>query len=59
VPWADRGVEYAADVIAWGLIEEPIDMVRIGRPSCDELSAAFRLLTMVEPLRSDTECTDP
>jgi hypothetical protein len=59
VPWADRGVEYAADVIAWGLIEEPIDMVRIGRPSCDELSAAFRLLTMVDPLRSDTECTDP
>jgi hypothetical protein len=59
VPWADRGVEYAADVIAWGLIEGPIDMVRIGRPGCDELSAAFRLLTMVKPLRSDTECTDP
>ncbi len=59
VPWADRGVEYAADVIAWGLIEGAIEMVRIGNPSCETLSAAFRLLTAVDPLRSDTDCVDP
>jgi hypothetical protein len=59
VPWADRGVEFAADVIAWGLIEGAIEMVRIGNPSCETLSAAFRLLTTVDPLRSDTDCVDP
>lgn len=59
VPWADRGVEYAADVIAWGLIEGAIEMVRIGSPDCAELSTAFRLLTSTDSLRSDTECIGP
>jgi len=45
VPWIDRGVEYAADVLAWGLIDERLTMVRLGAPPCQELVAAYQLLT--------------
>jgi hypothetical protein len=45
VPWTERGVEYAADVIAWGLIDETLPMVRLGTPPCTELAAAFTRLT--------------
>jgi len=52
VPWIERGVEYAADVIAWGLIDETLPMVRLGAPPCTELAAAFTQLTGA-PLASD------
>jgi hypothetical protein len=45
VPWIERGVEYAADVIAWGLIDQTLPMARLGAPPCPELAAAFTLLT--------------
>jgi hypothetical protein len=45
VPWIERGVEYAADVIAWGLIDETLPMVRLGAPPCTELADAFTQLT--------------
>jgi hypothetical protein len=48
VPWIDRGVEYAADVIAWGLLEEALPMVRLGAPPCVELRASFGALTGLE-----------
>ncbi len=51
VTWPERGVEYAAEVLTWGLLEEPSRMVRIGQPDCAELLRAFRLLTGVDPLR--------
>lgn len=56
VAWPERGVEYSADVIAWGLLEETAPMARIGRPPCEELTASFRLLTGTQPLRSATDC---
>jgi hypothetical protein len=49
VPWIERGVEYAADVIAWGLIDETLPMVRLGAPPCTELAAAFTLLSGAPP----------
>jgi hypothetical protein len=52
VPWNERGVEYAADVIAWGLIDKTLPMVRLGDPPCTELAAAFTRLTGA-PLASD------
>lgn len=56
VAWRERGVEYSAEVIVWGLLHESISMARIGRPPCQELGAAFELLTGVEAsLRAD-EC---
>ncbi len=54
-PWSERGVEYSADVIAWGLLDDAAPMVRIGNPTCDELTASFKLLTATDPLRAD--CT--
>jgi hypothetical protein len=51
LPWAEQGVEYSADVIAWGLLDKQTRMARIGSPSCQDLIAAFRLLTGVEPLQ--------
>ena len=39
--WKDRGVEYAAQVVAWGLSDEPIQLVELGRPPCSETTAVF------------------
>jgi hypothetical protein len=56
VPWSERGVEYAAEVIAWGLLDETEPMVRIGRPSCDELEMAYEALTGTTPALRDDAC---
>jgi hypothetical protein len=56
VPWVERGVEYAAEVIAWGLLDEVIPMVRIGTPPCEELAAAFELLTGAPPRGAPSRC---
>lgn len=53
VPWHLRGVEYAAEVMAWGLLDERIPMVRIGDPPCPELSEAFAVLTGGPPLHGE------
>lgn len=52
LPWSEQGVEYSAEVIAWGLLDRPSRMVRIGDPPCEDLAAAFRLLTDTAPLQS-------
>ncbi len=58
VPWEERGVEYAAEVLAWGLLEESAPMVRIGRPSCDELAMAFEILTGMASQARNEDCSD-
>jgi hypothetical protein len=47
--WDRRGVEQAAQVIAWGLMDEPIAPARLGGRSCAELAEAFQVLTGVTP----------
>jgi len=57
-PDVDRdhlGTEHAAEILAWGLLEEDSGAVRLPNNGCSELSAAFRVLTGREPLRM---CTD-
>lgn len=49
LPWDRRGVEQAAQVIAWGLMDEPIAPARLGDRSCAELAEAFQVLTGVTP----------
>ncbi len=56
VPWIDRGVEYAAEVLAWGLIDERLTMVRLGAPPCRELASAYSLLTGVATENAAVEC---
>jgi len=57
-PWSEQGVEYAAETLAWGLLDESISMVRIGTPDCDELRAAFVRLTLRDPLRDPKTCAE-
>lgn len=56
VPWQLRGSEYAAEVLAWGLLDELVPMVRIGNPECSELTEAFQILTGTTPLVTPDGC---
>ncbi|MEL7156441.1 MAG: hypothetical protein AAFN30_07570 [Actinomycetota bacterium] len=49
-PWHRRGAEYAAEVVAWGLMDKPLRLIRIESPDCDHLEAGFHLLTEARPL---------
>ena len=55
-PWSQRGAEYAAEVLAWGLLDERAPMVRIGDPPCAELVAAFEIITSSRPPIDTTDC---
>lgn len=56
VSWPERGAEYSAEVLAWGLLDQAIPLVRVDSPPCEELRTAFRLLTGVDPLRTAADC---
>ena len=56
VAWVDRGVEYAAETLAWGLSVEKLPLVRLGRPPCEQLTAVFEVLTGIAPLREQQDC---
>jgi hypothetical protein len=49
-PWRERGVEVAAETVAWGLMDVPVRLYRVGDPDPAELSRSFTLLTGVPPL---------
>ena len=51
MPWEMRGIEHAADVIAWGLGDQPAPIGLLAGHSCAELAQAFRLLTRATPLQ--------
>lgn len=55
VPWVERGAEYAAEVMAWGLMDADVPVVRLGSPPCPELARAFVLLTKADAI-SPAEC---
>lgn len=57
-PWAQRGIEWAAETLAWGLHDEPVGMFVFGDPSCQSLAEGFRLLTGVEPAHSCSSSVD-
>jgi hypothetical protein len=58
VPWSERGVEYSAEVLAWGLLDQAIPLARVDAPPCEELRTVFRLLTGVDPLRTAADCLE-
>jgi hypothetical protein len=48
--WADRGVELAAETLAWALMDEPYQVRRqLGPRTCDELAALYEILTGSRP----------
>lgn len=48
--WAERGREHAANVIAWGLLEDPYPISRTYPNDPDSLMEAFRVITGTDPL---------
>lgn len=51
VAWHERGVEQAAEIVAWGLMDEDIRLIRIGEPPCSLAAEAYEVLTGSAPLR--------
>lgn len=49
-PWHENGTEQAAEIMVWGLIDEPLRMARIYQVSCVELEAGYQVLTGADPL---------
>lgn len=58
-PWHERGVEYAAEVVAWGLMETRLPIIRLGGPPCEHLRLAYMTLTGNEPLVTCQGRPDP
>ncbi|MCP4085601.1 MAG: hypothetical protein GY745_11180 [Actinomycetia bacterium] len=48
--WNQQGIEHAAEIISWGLIDEHLPLNRLDNPQCTDVETRFRLLTGVEPL---------
>jgi hypothetical protein len=51
VSWQEHGTEHAAEVIAWGLMDEELFLTSISGTEPHQLAEAFVLLTGREPLR--------
>lgn len=50
LPPHEWGAEHAAEVLSWGLMDEPVGIIRIYNASPEALSEAFVVLTGTEPL---------
>jgi hypothetical protein len=55
VAWDERGREHAANVVAWGLLEDPYPISRTYPNDPDSLLAAFQFLTGTHPLHDGGE----
>ena len=56
--WHERGAEQAAEIILWGVIDQPIRIIHINENSCQELHDGYVALTGVEPPHEHTELCD-
>ncbi len=50
MPWHRRGVEHAAETIAWGLMDLALPLTRLGGPGCAQAARGFAALTGADPL---------
>jgi len=53
--WYENGTEQAAEIMVWGLLDQPIKIMRINDASCDQLDAGYRALTGAAPLHGFTD----
>ena len=53
--WWLMGQEQAAEIVAWGLMDDQSGSVYLYSESCQELAAAFELLTGIPPLDTHTD----
>ena len=56
--WHENGTEQAAEIIAWGLFDRPMDMIRITQNSCDDLEIGYHTLTGRAPLHGYRDLCD-
>jgi hypothetical protein len=54
--WAELGAEHAAEIVAWGLMDEALPIARLPDASCDRLEEGYRMLTGTSPLVSSAAC---
>lgn len=59
LPWVEMAVEHAAEIIAWGLMDEEVALPRLPSRSCATLIEGFWLLTGKQPLVDITSCIQP
>ncbi len=48
--WSQRGAEHAAEILTWGLLDEPFRYVLIPDHGCDAFAEGYELLTGLQPL---------
>ncbi len=53
--WYENGTEQAAEIMVWGLLDQPIKIMRINDAGCDQLDAGYRALTGAAPLHGFTD----
>jgi hypothetical protein len=53
--WWQMGREQAAEIMAWGLVDEPLEIYWLQLEPCDDLAADFEALTGRQPLNDFTE----
>ena len=49
-PWEERGEERAADALAFGLMDEPVELAPELHSDCEGRIAGFRILTRTDPI---------
>jgi hypothetical protein len=57
VPRHERGMEHAAEVVSWGLMDEMVPIIRIYNAEPAQLADAFNLLVHRPPLWAETRTT--
>lgn len=48
--WWEMGSEQAAEIMTWGLSDQPLPIIKIYRNSCQDLHAGYQLLVSSPPL---------
>jgi hypothetical protein len=57
LPWGERGVELAAETIAWATADHPVRVnPKLGTHSCDELAQYYQILTGSPPEPTPPGC---
>ena len=56
--WHERGAEQAAEIITWGVIDQPIRIIHLNENSCQELHDGYVALTGEEPPHETTDLCD-
>jgi hypothetical protein len=55
VNWWLRGQEQVAEIVAWGLMDDPFRSAYLNSERCADLAAAFEMLTGTAPLHANTD----